>query len=356
MARRFRRPCSLPATKSNPAKLFSLCASFPTTSLLQLLPAPRPSLNRQPPSLGKSRLQLPLPFVRPSLPCPLPLPRQTALTKCRIRLNSRLPPKYDPSQAWSRQLQDRQRLPPYRQYALASHPRSPSAVGLFTRFPTAGKSRKVLAFNKMQKTPSPATSAPWKSPSARASLSPSTSKRKPRCSANTSANPKSTPPFPQPSPAQSRPWPSKSATAPRTASLSITIASTPAADPPSASLPSPPWKRISPPSALSTTLSFPPSPSPARTNPHLPTVALRTLPKSSSRKIEPNYRWKVIERGKLTLTGLPPDLGIVAFQFFEASFAFLRKSFSAVPSLSTFTLPFASTVTTNRRVYGSFAA
>src|SRR5260370_3334644 len=86
MAQRFRRPCSPPATKSNPARPFSSFASSPTTSYLLPPPVPTPPLSRQPPYQGKSKLQFPRKFARPLLPLLPPRPPQTALTSRPHRL------------------------------------------------------------------------------------------------------------------------------------------------------------------------------------------------------------------------------------------------------------------------------
>ena len=43
--------------------------------------------------------------------------------------------------------------------------------------------------------------------------------------------------------------------------------------------------------------------------------------------------------GNFTLTGLPLDRGVVVFQCLAASFAFLKKSLSTVPTFSSFTSP-----------------
>src|SRR5229473_385044 len=145
-AQKFRRPCSPPATKLSPARPFSSSALFRTTSYLPLPPAPTPPLSRQPPNQGKSKLQFPRKFARPLL-LP-PRPRQTALTRRPKRLRHPRHSKIDLPNAQSRQLRDRRHLAPHSRRAQASHPPSPSAVGPFTRSLTAGRSRKVSAFNK----------------------------------------------------------------------------------------------------------------------------------------------------------------------------------------------------------------
>src|SRR6266852_3460837 len=145
MAPRFRRPCLPLATKSNPARPFSSCASCRTISCPPPL-ARQPSPNRPPPP--QERFPLPLQFGRPSFPLRLPRPRRSALTRYRKRLPHPLQSKIDPPRAQLPHLQDRQHPAQYHRCAQDSRRNSPSAVGLFTRFPTVGKSRKVLAFNK----------------------------------------------------------------------------------------------------------------------------------------------------------------------------------------------------------------
>src|SRR6266852_3335457 len=149
MAQKFRRPCSPPATKSNPAKRYLWFASCRTISCPPPL-ARQPLPNRQPPPQEKSPLplQLPLQFGRPSFPLRLHRPRRRALTRYRKRLPHPLQSKIDPPRAQLPHLQDRQHPAQYHRCAQDSRRNSPSAVGLFTRFPTVGKSRKVLAFNK----------------------------------------------------------------------------------------------------------------------------------------------------------------------------------------------------------------
>src|SRR6266478_1030893 len=153
MAQKFRRPCSPPATKSNPAKRYLWFASCRTISCppplaRQRSPSRKPLPNRQSLPQEKSPLQLPLLFfARPSFPNQFPLPPRSALTRYPKDLGPLLASKIDPPQGRSLQLQDLQHPP--RRHAPASHPRSPSAVGPFTKFPAVGKSRKVSAFNKM---------------------------------------------------------------------------------------------------------------------------------------------------------------------------------------------------------------
>src|SRR5216683_3668369 len=149
MAQRFRRPCSLPATKSSPAKPFSSSASFATTSYPQLPPARRPSANRQPPPQEKSPAQLPLPFARPLFQLQLPRSRRTAVTRRPMLLRPPHQPKTAPPNVQPLPLLARPRPAPHYLRAPANPLPSPSAVGPFTTFPTVGKSRKALAFNKM---------------------------------------------------------------------------------------------------------------------------------------------------------------------------------------------------------------
>src|SRR6266478_2677569 len=148
MAQRFRRPCSPAATKSNPAKPFSSSASFPTTSSQQSPLARKPLPNRWPQPQEKSRVQLRPRFARRSF-LPLPCPRRIGLTS-RPKLPHRLrQSKIDLPSARLLKHQDRRHPSRRRRHASASRPPSLSAVGPFTRFLTVGRSRKVLAFNKM---------------------------------------------------------------------------------------------------------------------------------------------------------------------------------------------------------------
>src|SRR6266849_3427029 len=106
MAQRFRRLCSPPETKSNPAKPSSSFVLFPTTSCPPPL-APRELLKRLPLAQEKSPVHLALRLARPSLPRPLPPPRRTARTRCAKPLRYLLQPKTDPPHVQSRRLQDR---------------------------------------------------------------------------------------------------------------------------------------------------------------------------------------------------------------------------------------------------------
>ncbi len=148
MAQKFRRPCSPPATKSNPAKRYLWFASCRTISCPPPL-ARQPLPNRQPPPQEKSLVRPPLRFSHPSFPLRLHRLRRRALTRYRKRLRHPPQSKIDPPNVLSPLLRDRQYLARYPLHASASHPLSPSAVGPFTKFPAVGKSRKVLAFNKM---------------------------------------------------------------------------------------------------------------------------------------------------------------------------------------------------------------
>src|SRR6266478_509100 len=128
MAQRFRRPCSPPATKSNPAKPFLSYALLRTTNSPQPPPARHPLPNRQPLPQEKSPLPLPLQFAHLSFPRRFLRPRRRALTRYRKRLRHPPQSKIDPPNVLSRQLQDRRHLAPHSRRAQASHPPSPSAV------------------------------------------------------------------------------------------------------------------------------------------------------------------------------------------------------------------------------------
>src|SRR5713101_4909793 len=124
MAPRFRRPCSRLATKSNPAKPFSSCASCRTISCPPPL-ARQPLPNRQPLPQEKSPLPLPLQFGRPWFPRQFLRPRRRALTRYRKRLRHPPQSKIDPPNVLSPLLRDRQYLARYPLHASASHPLSP---------------------------------------------------------------------------------------------------------------------------------------------------------------------------------------------------------------------------------------
>src|SRR5260370_912675 len=149
MAQRFRRPCSPPATKSSPAKPFSLCASFRTTNSPQIPPAQRLSLNRQALLEENFPVQLPLRLANLSLRALLPLPRPNARTRPPTHLRLPHQSKIAPPNVQSPQLQGLPHRAPHYLRAPANLLPSPSAVGPFARFPMVGKSKKVLAFNKM---------------------------------------------------------------------------------------------------------------------------------------------------------------------------------------------------------------
>src|SRR5713226_4552546 len=148
MAQRFRRPCSPPATKSNPAKPFSSSTSFRTISSPQA-PPPTLSLNRQPHPQEKSPVLLAPRLIRLSLPRLLQRLCQTAPTRRPMRLRHPRQSKIDPPSGQSPPLPKLQHPARHSLRVPASPRYSASAVGPFTRFQTVGKSRKVLAFNKM---------------------------------------------------------------------------------------------------------------------------------------------------------------------------------------------------------------